>query len=669
MAKERIAIIGGGMGGLATAFWITEKKGWQDRYEITLYQTGWRLGGKGASGRNLDANLGHRSEEHGVHVWFGLYENAFKTIRAAYEEMGPHGPFQKWSDAFKPSGEGILGERINDFWSWWLLKFRFRDGELPGDGRPLPDLFDYLVRALRWFAWNVHEFRDLERSLATPKEAPLAHRSWPRRLSGFGRRLFRNVTQVFTKAPTYLHIALKIVESLPRNPEKFLEADVQRLIEVLDKFMSDLAERWESSVLEDHECRRLLLALDLGIAAIRGVLADRVLTRGLDAIDEYDFCEWLQRHGARFASMEESAIIRGLYGIPFAFEEGNTDKPNFAAGAALRSLVRIFFGYKKAYAFRMQSGMGEIVFTPLYRVLAARGVKFEFFHHVENLGLSADGRRIEMIDVSVQAKTRDGKPYEPLIEVPLSGGIQFKCWPSEPLWDQLEAPAPITGDPGFESPWSHYQSVKKKTLKLEQDFDKVVLAVPPSVLRHVAGELVKADSRWDNMVTHIKTARTLATQVWLKEDAKGIGWDPAGRFKEEALVGAYEHPINIFMDATHIMRKTETWGTDGPGYLAYFCGPMEDDPSEPPFGDNAGYPEEERQKVMAMARDWYSKHIRSLWPDTAMSEDRDAIDWNKAFDPENRQGPDRMNGQYIRCNISPSERYVLSLKGSTEVSD
>ena len=41
------------------------------------------LGGKGASGRN--AEYGERIEEHGLHIWFGFYDNAFKTIQAAYE--------------------------------------------------------------------------------------------------------------------------------------------------------------------------------------------------------------------------------------------------------------------------------------------------------------------------------------------------------------------------------------------------------------------------------------------------------------------------------------------------------------------------------------------------------------------------------------------------------
>src|SRR5690606_7721667 len=60
--KRKIAVLGGGLGSLSAVFEITEQPDWQQRYEITVYQTGFRLGGKGASGRNPDAC--QRIEEH-----------------------------------------------------------------------------------------------------------------------------------------------------------------------------------------------------------------------------------------------------------------------------------------------------------------------------------------------------------------------------------------------------------------------------------------------------------------------------------------------------------------------------------------------------------------------------------------------------------------------------
>lgn len=49
---KRVAILGGGMGALATAFELSELNKTGKKYDITIYQQGWRLGGKGASSSN-----------------------------------------------------------------------------------------------------------------------------------------------------------------------------------------------------------------------------------------------------------------------------------------------------------------------------------------------------------------------------------------------------------------------------------------------------------------------------------------------------------------------------------------------------------------------------------------------------------------------------------------
>src|SRR5262249_51657024 len=66
----RVAIIGGGCGSMAAAFELTRPEHHR-RYQVTVYQQGFRLGGKGASGRGP----GNRIEEHGLHIWMGFYEN------------------------------------------------------------------------------------------------------------------------------------------------------------------------------------------------------------------------------------------------------------------------------------------------------------------------------------------------------------------------------------------------------------------------------------------------------------------------------------------------------------------------------------------------------------------------------------------------------------------
>ena len=55
--KKKIAVLGGGPTALAAIYWLTSTPELRAKYEITLYQMGWRLGGKGASGRGKTGGL------------------------------------------------------------------------------------------------------------------------------------------------------------------------------------------------------------------------------------------------------------------------------------------------------------------------------------------------------------------------------------------------------------------------------------------------------------------------------------------------------------------------------------------------------------------------------------------------------------------------------------
>ena len=100
---------------MAAAFELTRPTH-AGKYEVTVYQLGWRLGGKGASGRG-SAN---RIEEHGLHVWMGFYENAFRLLRECYTELNRDAkvsPIADWQDAFvKESAVGFAGRTADRDW-------------------------------------------------------------------------------------------------------------------------------------------------------------------------------------------------------------------------------------------------------------------------------------------------------------------------------------------------------------------------------------------------------------------------------------------------------------------------------------------------------------------------------------------------------------------------
>src|SRR5690349_9721570 len=129
--STRVAIVGGGCAGLSAAFELSRPEH-QGRYAITIYQLGFRLGGKGASGRGV----GGRIEEHGLHVWLGFYENAFGMMRECYAELGRDPrtcPVATWQDAFKPAPWVCVTDRgPGGEWQPWIAKFP-AGGGLPGD--------------------------------------------------------------------------------------------------------------------------------------------------------------------------------------------------------------------------------------------------------------------------------------------------------------------------------------------------------------------------------------------------------------------------------------------------------------------------------------------------------------------------------------------------------
>src|SRR6201996_3005111 len=131
----------------------------EGRFEITVYQLGWRLGGKGASTRGENGRI----EEHGLHVWLGYYENAFRLIRDVYGELDrpandPECPIATWRDAFTPSDLVGVGDQRDGTWSHWVATFS-RNLDEPGGARNLagaPSMLKFVERGLRLLLdfWN-----------------------------------------------------------------------------------------------------------------------------------------------------------------------------------------------------------------------------------------------------------------------------------------------------------------------------------------------------------------------------------------------------------------------------------------------------------------------------------------------------------------------------------
>lgn len=665
--KQKIAVLGGGVGAMTAAFALTSTPDWQSKYEVTLYQMGWRVGGKGASGRN--AELGQRIEEHGLHIWFGFYENAFKVMQEAYEELArPLGaPLRTWDEAFKPHSFVVLQEYIKEQWKTWPLEFPIKAG-VPGQGKEMVTLGQIAQTLYAWVKQAMEDLFeqvtgiDIERNAAIQEFGlGVLIQRWIDRVGEPLFNLVENGIGLISLVDQWLDVPDKVLAQ--EDQSEFAES-LLRVKRWLDNLVDDLLE-------DNDEIRRLFILIDLGVTALRGMHTDQLFDKGFDSINHLDFRDWLQRHGANEKYTVQSAPVRAVYDLVFAYEQGDIHRPSFEAGTCLRGALRMVFSYKGGVMWKMQAGMGDVVFTPLYQVLKQRGVKFKFFHKVEELVPDPnDSERVGAIRMIRQVDLVDGENhYYPFVHV---GGLA--CWPNQPLYPQIvpEQAALLREHAiNLESSWTEWPNLYQKTfgkslpqvtLEYGKDFHKIIFGLSLGSVPEVCAELVKRSPPLKACVDNVKTVVTQAYQLWMRPNLQQTGWKYFPETKEEPVLTAFTEPLDTWASMNQLLCR-EQWPKDlEPLNASYFCG-VQLIRHFPSFSE-VEFPERCKQAVKENAIEQLNQHIQALWPN-AKTRDGE-FKWYWLVDTENRQGVARFDSQYWRSNIDPSERYVQSVVNSTK---
>lgn len=657
--KKKVVILGGGVGAMTTAFELTSPSDWQERYEsITVYQLGWRLGGKGASGRNMDPAYHYRIEEHGLHIWTGLYDNAFRIIRECYQELGrpPDAPLATWQDAFKPHNFLVLQEVYQGEVFNWTLTLPTND-QLPGEpnAQPLLPLHSY-----------VGEVIQIMRRLFRGSGLHLASDEWvdftSREVKGLIKRLVGDLGEALTYGERLLLAAEKAAEAFEK----------ELILFILEEFMH-LLWRWVHHRIDHAKSRQYWIYLNFAYGNLRGVLESDILSQGFDVVDEQDYRAWLSQYIVDDNQLTiKSPLAWFLYDADFAFKNGDLNQPNLSASAALYSLIRLALTCKGAVIWKMQAGMGDTVFGPLYQVLKRRGVKFEFFHRVKELKLSHDKQSIASIIIDRQAnlKGKHGSYIMPFGYNPLVTIKGLDCWPSTPLYEQLEHGEQLKKEGVDFEAFNCKRVVEQIELQAGQDFDQVVLGISLGALPYICCDLIKNNSKWQQMVDNVKTVRTQALQLWLKPTDYQLGWRLGG---QPILDLHHVTPLTTWADMTHLLKR-EGWPARGGRYplnIAYFCGPMKDEEAIPvtdcgPKQDAKGLSQKRgNQQARNTAFDYIQNYLKRLFPNAFARGEH--FKWELLVDDRtgHHQGEAHLDSQYIRGNVQPSERYVMSVSGST----
>lgn len=604
---KKIAILGGGCGAMAAAFALTKDANWQTQREVTVYQLGWRLGGKGAAGRGIDARI----EEHGLHLWGGFYQNAFHMIRLCYAELG-----RDWEQVFLPLGDFCAQELLGGTWEAWPSNFPHKENGLPGDtdpatGQPCEpvSMAHAIPHALGWLRMQIDAAK-------APADAEAKK-----------EQVLESLRQVQTQ---FVAIYPASVSESSLEGSGLLDT-LEDLRRVALSFFDSIGAAF----------RRLRIAADVIRTCTLGMVKDHVLTQGFDVIDRHELLAWMHHHGAEPETLD-SALVMGGYDYVFGYPGGDTNVPSLSAGAGLRGVMRLILGYRGDIFWKMRHGMGDAVFEPLYTLLRQRGVKFEFFTRVTQLELSADNAQIDAIHFDRQVDLLVGD-YDPLVEYKGT-----KVWPSKPRFEQIVGGKALEQDwdySNLETPSSRWPPVGGGSpLHRETDFDEVVLGISLGALKTICDPLSKRLPDWKRMLDEVATVSTLSCQLWFNKTMPQLGWKPSNI----PIITNYEHRFNTIADMSFLLPDEDTPGR-GAQAIAYFCGPL-DAALVPPGATQ----QQADLLVQQHAVTWMHDHLSVIM---SRASPATLVDFSKGT-------ADPFSTQFFRANFTPSEQYVLSLPGT-----
>jgi uncharacterized protein with NAD-binding domain and iron-sulfur cluster len=647
--RKRIIIIGGGVSGLTAAYELTRTPELRERHSVTIAQMGFRLGGKLASGRNLQ--MGARNEEHGLHVWFGLYDNAFALWREVFESWPKpeNSPIHGLADVIEPCRFAPFGRPQPGAYAAWTVLFPENSGT-PGDDAPIRPtmIVEHLLDMVRTRAQML--WTDLQvMAPSASVESPGGPTGWDRVWSG-----------AQTVVDAALGAIFQLLQPALRSISAGLQPAVAERIHALLAGLADALLPVVEAATRDNPVTRshVYYTLDFCLACLCALFDPRFCVSvdwNLDRLNHRELRELLQACGLARETSDEFVLIRGSYDAFFQYEHGDVARPNFEAGTALRIMLRALLLYRGAAFWLFKIGVGEGLISPLYRVLRERGVEFRFFHQLVDIELSGDQAAVERLWFVEQA--RPIAQYEPTFEC---RGLE--CWPTEPRWEQLH-----DGDMLREQ-GDHFESSRcnphasRRAFVRGQDFDAVVLALPLGAMTTRGGApspvaaLASCNPKFAQLCEGINLAPSIAAQIWFNRPL----WKVA---TPRSAMLSWAYPWDIWADMSATLTHEDWPQADAPGAALYLCATTTS--RVPSSSDPVRVKHEERLAASTALAEQLRLHGRNTFP--ALQSDTGELDWSSLHAPAGLVGADRLDAQYVRVNADPSDLCDCAAVGNSSL--
>ena len=235
-------------------------------------------------------------------------------------------PLRNWTEAFIPCTTLWAIENVKDKWKSWEFKLPVK----PGD--PSQAVAKYSLRNI------------IETLYAFIRE-------WLHFFQMCSVNDNRNILCTLGDSLKGYNLLLPLKHEIDHNTSLTYNVKlIQKTLRLLRKRAKHqmMSYSKENGKIWYGKLRHLYIICDLIIGIAKGILREKSFhDKDLDRINNIDLSKWLKKHGVRKELVEPpSSVVKALYDSWFAYENGDSNRPNLEAGNGLRVLTLLFTAYK-----------------------------------------------------------------------------------------------------------------------------------------------------------------------------------------------------------------------------------------------------------------------------------------------------------------------------------